>query len=162
MRKRVLQSTCQRTACQRVSYKTPQPVQLSVDPAAPTHFTLPPPSAWYLPARTCIFVSLMPNWYFPIYCHLPSPSADLALPVSLCIYGLLVAMISVIRVYVLIGVNTKMGVAGNHFPIAAINCSSDKCGLKCWGDSKKCLLETDISVMRPMSFFFYTLQCCLE
>lgn len=137
IQKHVFQSTCQRATCQRVSYKTPQPAQLSVDPTAPMHFTLPPPSARSRPAHTCICVSLMPNWYFPIYCHLPSLSADLALPVSLCSYGLPVAMISVIRVYVLIGVNTKMGVAENHFCIAAINCNSDKCGLKWWGDSKK-------------------------
>lgn len=40
---------------------------------------------------------------------------------SLCIYWLPAALISVIRVYALIGVNTRMGVAGEHFHTAAIN-----------------------------------------
>lgn len=53
-------------------------------------------------------------------------------------------MIWVIRVYVLIDVNTKMGVAADeHFTLPAINCGSDKCGLPCWRDSRSVYKGTE-------------------
>ena len=81
----------------------------------PTYFTLLPPSVQYLPAHTCIITSLMPNRYIPIYRHLPSLVSIFS--VSLCIHGLLAALISAIRAYVLIGVNTKVGVGGEQFTL---------------------------------------------
>lgn len=50
----------------------------------------------------------MPNFF--IYFHIFSVLSWLS--VSLCMYGLPAALISVIKVFVLIDVNTKMGVAG--------------------------------------------------
>lgn len=105
----VVQSTCHRSVRLHVSYKIPQP-------CCPHTFHTPTPhpprdTSQHTHASSRHWCLIDTSLFIVTY-----PLCQLTwLSVSLCIYGLPVRLISVIRVYVLIGVNTKMGVAGEHF-----------------------------------------------